>query len=147
MMAQQARDTSLITDRRQAHDHQVSSLFFATTRHNCPERLICRALFIPNAEAARDRGSNDPPATGHQMARVHGPQPHPVTCGELATRDANRTSYPSARTLPPICAFRDRVATGASRAGWVAICGHRMAAVQSVVLTVAGPVVNSAAVV
>ena len=54
---------------------------------------ISRRL-IPNAEAARDRGSNDPPATGHQMARVHGPQPHPVTCGKLAIRDANRTSYP-----------------------------------------------------
>jgi hypothetical protein len=56
---------------------------------------------ILSAEAARDRGSQDPPATGHQMARVHGPQPHPATCGKLATRDANRTSYPSARTLPP----------------------------------------------
>lgn len=28
------------------------------------------------------------------MAEVHGSQPHPATCDELATRDANRTSYP-----------------------------------------------------
>jgi GntR family transcriptional regulator / MocR family aminotransferase len=32
MMAQQARDTSMITDRRQAHDHQAPCLCHVTTR-------------------------------------------------------------------------------------------------------------------
>src|SRR5438067_6238283 len=37
-----------------------------------------------------------------------------------------------------------RVATGASRAERVAMCGQRVAAIRSAVLTVAGPVVSSA---
>jgi hypothetical protein len=35
------------------------------------------------------------------MAAIHGSPPHPATCDKLATRDANRTPYPPARTLPP----------------------------------------------
>ena len=41
-------------------------------------------------------GVQGPAATGRQIAGVHGSQPHPATCDELATRDANRTSWSSA---------------------------------------------------
>jgi hypothetical protein len=43
-MARQARDTSLITDRRQAHDHRAPCLFHVTTRPAGPKRINCRAL-------------------------------------------------------------------------------------------------------
>jgi hypothetical protein len=39
------------------------------------------------------------------MVRVHGSQPHPANCDKLVARDANRTSYPSARTMPPFGAL------------------------------------------
>src|SRR5947207_5036357 len=40
MMARQARVTSLIKDRRQAHDHQAPCLFLVTTRPSGPHTSI-----------------------------------------------------------------------------------------------------------
>jgi hypothetical protein len=62
---------------------------------------ISRRLML-SAQAAGDRVQR---SAGHgpRDGRVHGPQPHPAACGKLATRDANRASYASARTLPPGC--------------------------------------------
>jgi hypothetical protein len=50
MMARQARDTSMITDLRQAHDHQAPCLCHVTTR---PPRPYCRALLVDIDEVAR----------------------------------------------------------------------------------------------
>jgi hypothetical protein len=62
MMARQARDTSMITDRRQAHDHQVPCLFLVTTRPSAPEHLNCRALLdtTPLPVKVRDGVFGDP---------------------------------------------------------------------------------------
>jgi hypothetical protein len=63
MMAQQARDTSMITDCRQAHDHQAPCLCHVTTRPSSPN---CRALLVTRA-ALRDLQVHGPSLAERQV--------------------------------------------------------------------------------
>jgi hypothetical protein len=71
-----------------------------------PRHQRCRDLafpqhFAPTHPERRSGPWPGPAAASRQLAGVHGSQPHPATCDELATRDAGCTLFPSARTLPP----------------------------------------------
>ena len=108
----------------------------------------CSRTSLPQEEAATCHpvtGTGHTPRTGNrrfiprQRSRRPGlaqawekPADMAITVGSRYRRP------PSEHRTAVTCAFGDRMAIGASHAEWVAMCGHRVAAVQPAVLTHGG---------